>query len=170
MPPRIKILEAAGAVADNRVAKVGEKTFRVVSSEGDREYKVYVDAERMEACSTDNGTLYRNYIGYPIISALYLTDVIPYDPTVGKALSGINWRRLNETFKNYALVEAEVKKIAQERGVPSEYVDRYVNEVYTILRKLKFLKTEDCIRQVSDKNYRQTRNTFPEPLSVFNSL
>ncbi|MEM0014723.1 MAG: hypothetical protein QXS42_03870 [Zestosphaera sp.] len=140
------MLEAAGAVADNRVVKVGEKTFRVISSEGDREYRVYVDLERMEACSTDNGTVYRNYVGYPIISALYLTNAIPYDPAVGASLSGINWRHLNETLKSYALVEAKVKEITKERGVTPERIDEYVNEVYTTLRKLKFLKTEECLR------------------------
>lgn len=145
MPPRIKILEAAGAVADNRVVKAGEKIFRVVSSEGDREYKVYVDPERMEACSTDNGTLYRNYVGYPIISVLYLTNIIPYDHTIGKALSGINWRRLNETLKNYTLVEAKVKEIARDKGVPPEHVDKYVSEVYAALKKLRFSKTDNCL-------------------------
>ncbi len=150
-PPRIKVLEAAGAVADGRVSRVSEKFFKVLSSEGDREYRVYVDLERGEACSTDNGTTYRNYVGYPIISALLISGSLPYNPDVGKSLSGINWRRLNEAFKNYALVEEEVKKIARERGVRPEDVDDYVSEVYERLGMLRLVKVENCLKTQSDK-------------------
>ncbi|MEM2021521.1 MAG: hypothetical protein QXP80_04790 [Zestosphaera sp.] len=133
-------------MADGRVSRVDEKFFKVVSSEGDRVYRVYVDLEKGEACSTDNGTTYKNYVGYPIISVLFIIGSLPYKPEVGKSLSGINWRRLNESFKNYALVEEEVKKITQERGVRPEDVDTYVNEVYKRLGMLRLVKVENCLK------------------------
>lgn len=145
MPPRIKILEATGAVADGRIKKLGDKLFKVVSSEGDRTYNVYVDVERGEACSTDNGTTYRNYVGYPIISSLFILGVLTYDAVIGKSLANIDWRRLNETFKNYSLVEEKVKEIARDRGVTSEHIDRYLDEVYTQLRKIKLVKVSKCL-------------------------
>lgn len=145
MPPRIKILEATGAVADGRVKKLDDKLFRVVSSEGDRVYNVYVDLEKKEACSTDNGTIYRGYIGYPIISSLFILGALPYDTLIGKSLANIDWRHLNETLKNYSLVEERVKEIARDRGVTSELIDKYLNEVYTQLRKIKLAKVSKCL-------------------------
>jgi hypothetical protein len=145
MPPRIKILEAAGAVADGRIMRLGDKTFKVVSSEGDRTYTVYVDLEKGEACSTDNGTTYRNYVGYPIISSLFVLGKLPYDAEIGKSLTKIDWRYLNETLKNYALVEEKVKEIAKGRGVAPELIDKYVDEVYTQLRKMKLIKVSKCL-------------------------
>jgi len=145
MPPKIKILEAAGAVADGRISKLGDKLFRVVSSEGDRTYSVYVDLERREACSTDNGTTYRNYVGYPIISSLLILGALPYDTVIGKSLANIDWRRLNETLKSYALVEEKVKEIARDRGVTPELINKYVDEVYTQLKKIKLAKVDKCL-------------------------
>ncbi len=146
MPPRIKILEAAGAVADGRIMKLDDKTFKVVSSEGDRIYTVYVDLEKGEACSTDNGTTYRNYVGYPIISSLFVLGKLPYDAEIGRSLAKIDWRHLNETLKNYALVEERVKEIAKGRGIAPELIDKYVDEVYTRLRKMKLIKVSECLK------------------------
>jgi len=145
MPPRIKILEAAGAVADGRIMKLDDKTFKVVSSEGDRTYTVYVNMEKGEACSTDNGTTYRNYIGYPIISSLFVLGKLPYNTEIGKSLAKIDWRYLNETLKNYALVEERVKEIAKGRRMAPELIDKYVDEVYTQLRKIKLIKVDKCL-------------------------
>ncbi|MEO3993419.1 MAG: hypothetical protein QN229_03830 [Desulfurococcaceae archaeon TW002] len=145
MPPKIKILEAAGAVADGRIEKLNNKLFRVISSERDRTYSVYVDLEKGEACSTDNGTTYRGYIGYPIISSLLILGVLPYDAVIGRSLANIDWRRLNETLKNYSLVEEKVKEIARDRGVSPELIDKYSSNVYEQLRKIKLVKVNKCL-------------------------
>ncbi len=145
MPPKIKILEAAGAVADGRIERLSDNLFRVVSSEGDRIYSVYVDLEKGEACSTDNGTTYRGYVGYPIISSLFILGTLPYDAVIGKSLANIDWRRLNETLKSYSLVEEKVKEIARSRGVPPELIDRYSSNVYERLRKIKLIKVNKCL-------------------------
>ncbi len=144
LPPRIKILEAVGAIADGRVECLDEKcgSARVASSEGDRVYKVYVDAARGVAYSDDNGTRYRGYIGYPIIAVLMIQGVLPYDERIGEALKGIPWRRLNEEYKKYATVERIVKKMAAERGVDPAAIDAYVDKVYKLLSGLKLKKLE----------------------------
>ena len=76
LPPRIKVLEALGAIADGRV-RPGEREAEVRSSEGDKVYKVCVDLERRRAYSTDNGPKFRGYVGYPIIAVLMLKGVLP---------------------------------------------------------------------------------------------
>ncbi len=143
-PPRIKVLEALGAVADGRVECLDSRcrSARVVSSEGDRVYQVYVDVDAGVAYSDDNGTRFRGYIGYPIIALLFRQGVLPFDERIAGALRGIPWRQLNERYKKYAIVEQVVKKIAGERGVAPSEIDAYVAKVYGLLRGLKLKKLE----------------------------
>ena len=145
-PPKIKVLEAAGAIADGRIQQVSEEWFKVRSSEGDRVYSVYVNLDSNEACSTDNGTKYRGYVGYPIISVLMIKGMLPYREDVAKALAGIDWKALNEKFKKYAIVEEEVKRIASERGVPEDIIEEFKNEVYARLKSLKIRFVNNCFK------------------------
>lgn len=103
-PPRIKILEALSAIADDRVKLVGQNDAVVTSSDGTRKYEVNWDPSSNKVSSTDNGTTHRNYVGYPIIALLMLHGVLPYDASLSKKLEGINWRRLNEKYKQYEVV------------------------------------------------------------------
>ncbi len=139
LPPRIKVLEALGALADGRVRKESENFFSVVSSDGSRTYRVYVERvgqREFRACSTDNGTVFRRYVGYPIISVMMLLGYLRRDLEVEKALSSIPWRRLNETLKKYALVENEVMKVVSSRGVNPRVVYATVSRVMTELGEL----------------------------------
>ena len=149
-PPRIKVLEALGAIADGRVECLDQSctAARVTSSEGDRVYRVYVDAAGGAAYSDDNGTRFRGYIGYPIIAVLMKQGRLPYDERLAEALKGIPWRRLNESLKRYALVENEVKKIAAERGVDPRELDAFVDRVYGLLKRLRIKKLEQPPLQV----------------------
>ncbi len=136
-PPKIKVLEGAAAVADKRITVMNNNRAEVKSSDGTRSYIVYVDLRSREACSTDNGTVHRHYIGYPIISFLMLKGVLPYSDRIAKAISGINWRELNEKYKNYSLVEEEVKKIAMSRGVFPNEIDEFKEKIYRLLKSLR---------------------------------
>ena len=110
--------------------------YRVASSEGDRHYLVYVDPARRLAYSDDNGTRFRGYIGYPIIAVLMLQGRVPFDERIARALEGIPWRRLNEHYRRYILVENHVKRVAAERGVQPSEVDGLVSRVLGALRRL----------------------------------
>jgi len=123
LPPRIKILEALSAIADGRIKLLGEKDAEVVSSDGARTYRVYVDLGRRAAYSDDNGTVYRGYVGYPIISFLMARGVLPVDERLGQALKGIPWRKLNEQYKRYDAVMELVKAQLKDRGIPGDEVD-----------------------------------------------
>jgi len=136
LPPRVKVLEALGAIADGRIVELREGLYRVASSEGDRWYLVYVDPEQRLAYSDDNGTRYRGYVGYPIIAVLMLQGRLPLDERIAGALRGIPWRRLNERYRRYALVEQHVKRLAAERGVEPSELDGLVSRVLQALRGL----------------------------------
>jgi hypothetical protein len=142
LPPRIKVLEALGAIADGRVNVIDDKRCRVVSSEGNRTYEVYVDLEKGLAYSNDNGTMYRSYIGYPIISFLMMKNVVPFDPDIAIKLKDIKWKILNENYKKYSLVEEHVKRLFTSRGGNIEMLEKLVAEVLRGLRNLTLYKLE----------------------------
>lgn len=142
LPPRIKVLEALGSIADGRVKLVGEKEAVVVSSMGDRQYTVYVDVEKGEAFSDDNGTRFRGYVGYPIIAVLMLKGALPYDEKLAKALAGLPWKELNERFKRYAVVEELVRKEALKKGVERKVLDSFVSSVLNRLAELRLRYVE----------------------------
>jgi len=145
IPPKIKVLEAAGTVADGRITFIDERNAVVVSSDGSRRYSVYVDLTRREACSTDNGTVYRGYVGYPIIAVLMIKGALTYDSRIGNALKGIPWKAMNERYKKYAIVEDEVKKIVAERGITPEELENFKNNVYKELKRFKLKLTDICL-------------------------
>ncbi|MEM2376180.1 MAG: hypothetical protein QXZ10_01000 [Sulfolobales archaeon] len=140
LPPRVKLLEALGCVADGRVKILSDSEAEVVSSIGDRVYRVRVDLKTRKVSSNDNGTLYRNYVGYPIISFLMIKGLLPYDDEVANALKGINWRRINEEFKNYSLVEKYVKEVLKSKGIEEGYADKIIDEVLSKLKSLSLSK------------------------------
>ena len=137
-PPRIKVLEAAGAIADGRVRieAEGQGYVRatVVSSEGDRTYRVVVREGQGEirVYSDDNGTKLRGYVGYPIISVLMLRGLLPRDERVEQALKGVDWRRLNETYKKYSVVEdivlSKASSVVPRRAIEA-FRDRVMREI-----------------------------------------
>lgn len=135
-PPRIKVLEAAGAVADGRVQILSDTEALVTSSEGDRVYRVRVDLGKGLADSDDNGTRFRGYVGYPIIAFLMLRGVLPLDREISEALKGVRWRRLNERFKSYSAVEKILLDDLRSRAIPPERVEGYVRTVMEALKRL----------------------------------
>ncbi|AEB95353.1 MAG: hypothetical protein QXR57_04385 [Metallosphaera sp.] len=136
-PPRIKVLEALGSIADGRVRKANDH-YLVASSEGDREYTVRVNGNNV-SCD-DNGTRYRNYVGYPIIAVLMIEGRLPFDQELANSLRGIPWRKLNEEMKSYSKVEELVLKRAEERGISRARIEEFVNKVMEDVRRLRLNK------------------------------
>ncbi|MGC8544060.1 MAG: hypothetical protein ACP5NQ_08965 [Vulcanisaeta sp.] len=132
-PPRIKVLEALGAIADGRVEVLSDKEAVVKSSDGSRTYRVYVDVSRREVDSTDNGTVHRGYVGYPIISFLMIKKLLPINDKIATSLKGVPWRKLNEEYKNYAKV---MEIIIKERNLNENEVNKYIDQVLSLLRRM----------------------------------
>uniref|UniRef100_A0A7J2TB24 Uncharacterized protein n=1 Tax=Ignisphaera aggregans TaxID=334771 RepID=A0A7J2TB24_9CREN len=138
-PPRIKVLEALGCIADGRIKILGDNFARVISSDGSREYRVYVDLQKGIVYSDDNGTKFRGYVGYPIIALLMIKGVLPYDETLARALAGIPWKKLNEEYKSYATVENIVKNLVKQRGVDPKTLDSFTNNIMIQLLRLALI-------------------------------
>lgn len=148
-PPRIKVLEAIGALGDGRVNMVSESKALVKSSGGERVYTVVLIQDTpgvYRAYSNDNGTIHKGYIGYPILSVMMVKEIIPVDGEVMKAMTGIPWRELNEKYQKYAVVENLVLSRAERMGIPRIIIDDYVNIVFKKLGLLKVYFDESLSR------------------------
>lgn len=137
LPPKIKVLEALGCIGDKRINILNDKEAEVISSDGSRRYRVYVDLSSRKVYSDDNGTKYRGYIGYPIIAFLMLKGVLPYDENLSRALASIPWKILNERYKKYEIVEKIVLNKIKSQGIDEAYAVKFVNNVLTYLRNLR---------------------------------
>jgi len=137
-PPRIKVLEALSAIADKRITLKDRGFAIVVSSDGTRKYNVGIVIEdgEIKACSTDNGTLYRGYVGYPIISLLMINRVLPFDEELAFFLKNVPWKKLNEKYKRYYIVE----KIVVNKHVPPDKRDKLKELVEAVFKRLEELK------------------------------
>ncbi len=98
-PPRIKIYEALGSVADKRIEILGN-TAKVYSSSGNKFYEVSFDGERNAIMANDNGSYWHGYLGYPAIAFLFKVGLLELKPDIANLLAGIKWKDLNQKFKN----------------------------------------------------------------------
>lgn len=136
MPPKIKIYEALGAIADGRVRQISNNEWIVISSDGSRQYHVVVRGDSVS--STDNGSVHRGYLGYPAIAVLMLLGQLPFGQKYAEMLRGIPWRRWNEELKRYDLVLKRVlERIPDPDGLKS-----FVDRVYDVIKHRRFKKLE----------------------------
>ncbi len=133
MPPRIKVLEALSAIADGRVRREGDH-YVIVSSDGSRSYTVYVDEGKGLVYSNDNGTVYRGYVGYPIMAVLMMLGLLSFNKELSEGLRGVPWRELNEKYKNYSMVMDVIRRRVGEDKWP--LYEKFIDEVLGELRKL----------------------------------
>ncbi|MFP3268190.1 MAG: hypothetical protein RXO29_01140 [Desulfurococcales archaeon] len=143
MPPRIKVLEALSSVAEGRIKQLSDKEATVVSSDEKREYQVFLDVEKGIANSTDNGTKYRGYIGYPIIAFLMLKGILPYDEEVASKLVGIEWRALNEKYKSYRIVEKIALDRYSKKGGDKDKLEDLVKDIMEKLGKVELFSPDE---------------------------
>ncbi len=133
MPPRIKVLEALSAIADGRVRREGDH-YVIVSSDGSRSYTVYVDEGKGLVYSNDNGTVYRGYVGYPIMAVLMMLGLLSFNKELSEGLRGVPWRELNEKYKSYSMVMDVIRRRVGEDKWP--LYEKFIDEVLGELRKL----------------------------------
>lgn len=98
-PPIIKIYEALGAVADERV-HISGASAKVYSSSGNKFYTIDFSPTEKAIMVNDNGSFYKGYLGYPAIAFLMLFGEIAYSPKVAEYLKDIPWKDINQKFRN----------------------------------------------------------------------
>lgn len=98
-PPVIKIYEALGAVADERI-EVSGNSAKVFSSSGSKFYEVQYDPTSGAIMANDNGSYWKGYLGYPSIALLLKLGVLNYHSDLARELKGIPWKDINQKYKN----------------------------------------------------------------------
>ncbi len=141
IPPKVKIYEALGCIADNHVEFKSENEAIVTSSEGTRKYKVVFDLSKNFIKSDDNGSKWKGYLGYPSIAVLMLKGVLPFDKKISNSLKEIKWYRLNKMFNNYEKTIEEAEKIAEQRGCSKKEIRDFVDKVMEEIKNKRFRKS-----------------------------
>lgn len=116
LPPIIKVYEALGCLADDRI-HVDGNTAKVYSSSGNKFYTVTYDPNISAIMCNDNGSYWQGYLGYPAIAYLLKIGLIPHSPALANLLKGIKWKDLNQAFKNdFAKTEKYCQELVTQRG------------------------------------------------------
>jgi len=131
-PHRIKILEALGAIADNRI-----KENKVYSSSGNKFYEVNYKENKIY--SNDNSSYWQNKLGYPCIAYLMSIKKLSYNNEYANALKGIKWKDLNQLHKNdFDKTENYILNLRKDK-IHVEKLNEYINKV---LEEIKDLNLE----------------------------
>jgi hypothetical protein len=88
----VKAYEAIGALADGRIERADDDSWRVHSSMGDKTYTVELGADRREIAANDHASYWQGYLGYPAIAVLLVRGLQAVDRSAVEALKGIPWK------------------------------------------------------------------------------
>jgi hypothetical protein len=136
MPPIAKVYEALGAIGDNRVHLVDAQHASVTSSDGTRTYQVESSADHREISSNDNASFWQGYLGYPPIAVMIARGLLEARADVVKALSGIQWKKLNTRFRNdYERTLAEVNLHLEQQGFDPAVIHAEADAVLVALKR-----------------------------------
>lgn len=137
LPPKIKIYEALGTLADGRIELQSKTSARVYSSSGGKFYTVSYDPEKKSIMANDNGSYWQGTLGYPAIAFLLLIGELHYDKELPRALKGIAWKDINTQFKNnFEKTILCAHKKAEEEGVRVEALEKAVASIEAEIRTM----------------------------------
>ncbi len=133
-PHIIKIYEALGAIADNRIT-CDWNSAKVTSSSGNKVYNVTVDISSRSAMSNDNAYFYTQTLGYPVIAFLLKLRYFSYDSHFWNLFANIHWKDINQKNNNdFDVTKQEIDTVLQERGIDFEKFQEYITWIMNSLR------------------------------------
>ena len=148
IPPKIKIYEALGCIADDRLEIENNNLAKVYSSSRNKFYTIEFDKSTHSIMCNDNGSYYIGYLGYPALSYLMKIGELEYNEEYGKALKGIHWKDLNQKYDknngvgipNYDFdkVIEEINIILENNEINLEEFNGYVNRIIISLEEKKY--------------------------------
>ena len=134
LPPIEKIYEAYSALADRRIC-IKENTADVVSSDGSKSYQVEWNDNTY--ASTDNGTYWQGYTGYPVIGVLILQSKLKVDKDIFHYFSNVNWNSLNKKHKRD--YRAALLEVFAEKQLSQNQIDAIEEKTQQVFEQLKTL-------------------------------
>ena len=140
-PPLVKVYEAFSAVAAGRVEIVEPGRARVTSSNGSRVYDVWWDDEARAFFSSDNGSKWQGYAGYPIVAVLLVLGRLRAEAALLAPLAGVDWHELNERFKRrYDEAVSQVLEEVQAAGADAAPISAAAGDVAAQLAGLRLVR------------------------------
>lgn len=134
-PPKPKIYEALGTLADGRVELNGD-IAKVFSSSRNKFYEVQYDPAENAIMANDNASYWQGYLGYPAIAMLFKLGILEYKPELASLLKGIAWKDLNQKFKNnFEKTVAYIEESMSDED--REKLHTYISQIDKDLKKLK---------------------------------
>ncbi len=156
LPPKHKIYEALGAVADNRIQIITnpeiqpelfeEKinydiiTAHQYSSTRNKYYTITYNPKTDEIMTNDNATWYVGYLGYPALALLLYLDAIVYDKSILQYFADISFKDINQKYNNdFIKAKVEIDQLLGSRGLNLAYFENVCDVIYEqlVLLKLK---------------------------------
>lgn len=136
-PPTIKILEALGAVIDDRL-KIDGNSAKVYSSSMGKYYVVEYKPDENAINANDNGSYWKGYLGYPAIAFLIVKGILPYKLEVIEKLRDIKWKDMNVKNKNnYQKTISEIYKLRKFSNTEKENLSELVKDIMAKIMELK---------------------------------
>lgn len=143
IPPKIKVLEALGAVIDGRVLlSIDKRQAMVHASNGKKTYNVSYDNKQNIVVSNDNGSYFAGFIGYPAIAMLMKMGKIQYNENLANIFKGLKWKPINDRFPGNP-ENAKMYIYTQVLGLSSEEkrdIEKYCDITLNDLRNMKLQK------------------------------
>ena len=131
IPPKIKIYEALGCIADERIELSGSEA-KVYSSSKNKFYTITYDKDKNAIMSNDNASYWKGELGYPSIAFLMIKEITPYNNNFAEILKDITWKDINQKFNNnYEKTLNEVKEIVTKRGFSFEELEKEIEKIHT---------------------------------------
>jgi len=136
LPVRIKVYEALGALADERLQLISSSRGTVTSSSGNKTYDVIYTPETNEINTNDNASYWQGYLGYPALAFLMKIGLLPFDESLASSLKGISWKEINQKFKNdFSKTECYIYQTA-----PQHQLELFAAKTISKLESLKLIK------------------------------
>lgn len=143
IPPRIKVLEALGAIGDERIQINGNEA-KVYSSSRNKFYSVEYDKKTNTISSNDNGSYWKGYLGYPAIAYLMKIGELPVNLQFCEQLKDIKWKDINQKFKNdFEKTEKTIMDLLKKRGENVEELENFIEEILEKLIELSLQKPKN---------------------------
>jgi len=142
LPPKYKIFEALGAVADDRIEIIDPKSeileARQYSSSRGKYYTILYNPKLSQIMPNDNATWYVGYLGYPAISLLLFLDKIQFDKSILPYFTDIPFKDINQKHKNdFEQANLEIVDMILTRGLDKVKLDTEIDLIYSQLTELK---------------------------------
>ncbi len=141
-PPDIKIYEALGALADERLFDIQEDgdviTAKLYSSSKNKWYDIQYQASENKIMTNDNGSYWKWYLGYPAIALLLHLEKIKVDMHIAQFLKAIMRKDINQKNNNdFEKTLEEVHGMVQARWWDVAILKQAIQMIQEQLSNLK---------------------------------